>query len=147
MVVVNKNNWHWVDKNCEKYAQEYFAENFTNITLENETHEFNITSSQVSGDCDVTQRKGSVRCLFDLILTFAIQARNKGEDSNSESNDIKGDLIIKEFIHDETDFEYEFKNFGSNKSLIQKDLLPLLLPKLAKFQPDLINDHTADVQE
>ncbi|KAH3688631.1 hypothetical protein WICPIJ_000383 [Wickerhamomyces pijperi] len=149
MVVVNINNWHWVERNCEKYAQDYFTEKFTNKVVSNDTHDFTIKSVSVSGDCDVTQRKGQVRCLYDMILNLDVNAAPKKEqEQEQESAPVtSGTLVIKEFIHDEKEYEYEFKNFGDEKLLIKNVLVPLLLQDLYKFQDDLINDHTQHVQE
>jgi activator of HSP90 ATPase len=56
-------------------------------------------------------------------------------------------LTVSEFIHDERDYEFEFKELGKAKPIVQKEILPLILEVLYKFQDDLIKAHSKDVQE
>ncbi|CAM9022818.1 unnamed protein product [Wickerhamomyces anomalus] len=120
MVVNNPNNWHWVNKNCLPWSKDYFEENLQDLELDNEEYLITITSTAVSGDCDVTQPKES---------------------------EFKGTIKIPEFIHDETDYDYQLSNFGDHKAHVRKTFVPLIHAKLLKFQSDLIDSHSKDVQE
>lgn len=93
----------------------------------------------INGDCDVTQRKGKVKCIFDLNLVFAISGTLNEEEFN-------GTVTIDEFMHDLDDDEYNFIINSSNTSEIKKHLIPVLKSKLMNFQPDLIKAHEKDVQ-
>ena len=54
-------NRHWIDKNCLPWSKDYLKENIIDTTYEDDLFRFVVTAvDSVSGDCDVTQRKG--RC-------------------------------------------------------------------------------------
>lgn len=142
MVVNNPNNWHWVEKNCLPWSKDYFNENLQSIKLDNDQYTITITSTSVSGDCDVSQRKGKVLCIYDMVLSFDIEGTDKSKDSQ-----FRGSVKIPEFIHDETDYDYQLNNFGEHKSHVKQDFIPLVHAKLLKFQTDLIESHSKDVQE
>lgn len=142
MVVNNPNNWHWVNKNCLPWSKDYFEENLQDLELDNEEYLITITSTAVSGDCDVTQRKGKVLCIYDMVLTFDIEGKDKAKES-----EFKGTIKIPGFIHDETDYDYQLSNFGDHKAHVRKTFVPLIHAKLLKFQSDLIDSHSKDVQE
>jgi len=142
MVVNNPNNWHWVNKNCLPWSKDYFNENLKDLELDNDQYTITISTTSVSGDCDVTQRKGKVLCIYDMVLSFDVQGKDKAKDS-----EFRGSIKIEEFIHDETDYEYQLNNFGDYKAEVRKQFVPLINAKLLKFQNDLIESHSKDVQE
>lgn len=110
---------------------------------ESDEFRFTVTSlSTVSGDCDVTQRKGKVRCIYDMKLVFAFSGENLGSEEK-----ISGSLTIPEFVHDQEEDEYVFEIDAENYKLeIRKILVPEVLTKLLAFQADLIAAHEKDVQ-
>ena len=69
MVLHNPNNWHWVNKDVSEWAKEYLEKNLIDISAE-EGHVSAKVSRLVSmdGDVDVSQRKGKVITLFDVVL-------------------------------------------------------------------------------
>ncbi|CCH42760.1 hypothetical protein BN7_2304 [Wickerhamomyces ciferrii] len=142
MVVNNPNNWHWVNKNCLPWSKQYFIDNLENLKLDNDAYVITITNSSISGDCDVTQRKGKVLCIYDMVLSFDVEGEFK---KSGES--IKGSVKIPEFIHDEDDYDYQLNEFGDYKAQIRKEFIPLIHERLIKFQKDLIDSHSKDVQE
>ncbi|KAK6873349.1 Hsp90 co-chaperone AHA1 [Candida tropicalis] len=170
MVVHNPNNWyvllfanhlkqknpsllltflprHWIDKNCLPWSKEYFQVNIIDTTYEDEQYKFQITSiDSVSGDCDVTQRKGKVLCIYDMKLKFSLSGNIK-KDGESESEKITATIVIPEFVHDQDEDEYVFEiDSNDNKAEIRKFFIPVLRTKLMKFQPDLLEAHAKDVQ-
>lgn len=133
MVVHNPNNWHWVDKNCLPWAKEYFATQLPKLELSN--NQFKITNVNVTGDCDVSNRKGKVICIYDMVLDITLQ-----------SEETTGTLKVKEFIHDEQEYEYEYSNFGATKALVQSQIVPEIQKILWQFQDDLIKSQEEDLQ-
>lgn len=95
----------------------------------------------VSGDCDVTQRKGKVLCIFDMKLVFTVEGTNKDDEK-----DVSGTITIEEFVHDQEEDEYIFAVKSDHSAGIKKHLLPVLKAKLLGFQPALILAHEKDVQ-
>ncbi|ODV81875.1 activator of Hsp90 ATPase [Suhomyces tanzawaensis NRRL Y-17324] len=143
MVVHNPNNWHWIDKNCLPWSKEYFKNEITNTTYEDEEIKVVLTEiDSVTGDCDVTQRKGKVLCIYDMKLQFTLSADTKNDEETSKIT-----ITIPEFFHDQDDDEYVFEISDSqHKTVIRKAFVPVLKAKLVKFQGDLISAHEKDVQ-
>lgn len=97
--------------------------------------------NSVTGDCDVTQRKGKVLCIYDMKLVFSIDSKSKDGES------VKSTVTIPEFVHDQDDDEYVFElDSAEHRAEIRKLLVPLLKKKLQEFQTDLISAHEKDVQ-
>lgn len=118
--------------------------NVVDTRIENDDVTFLIDGIQsVTGDCDVTQRKGKVLCIFDMNLQFTVDVSPKAEDATST----KATITLPEFIHDQEEDEYVFEVTATDyKSEIRKLVLPELQKKLMKFQTDLITAHEQDVQ-
>ncbi|RCK57286.1 Hsp90 co-chaperone AHA1 [Candida viswanathii] len=101
MVVHNPNNWHWIDKNCLPWSKDYLKTNIVSTSYEDEQYRFEITSvDTVSGDCDVTQRKGKVLCIYDMKLQFLFSGNVKDGDDK-----VTGTIVIPEFVHDQDEDE------------------------------------------
>lgn len=130
-----------MDKNCLPWSKEYFNNEFVNSVVEQGDFKFTITEvKSVEGDCDVTQRKGRVLCIYDMKLLFSVSG-SKDEES------FTGTVSIPEFMHDQDDDEYVFNiTSDSHSTEIKKHFVPSLKQKLKKFQPDLIKAHEKDVQ-
>ncbi|KAK6460781.1 putative hsp90 regulator [Scheffersomyces coipomensis] len=148
MVVHNPNNWHWIDKNCLPWSKEYFDENIKNTVVDKDGFKYTITTVEsITGDCDVTQRKGKVLCIYDMSLSLGVSVEEVKEQSEDESNVTSGTISLAEFVHDQDDDEYVFEIKSDEKRTeIKKHLIPVLKSKLQKFQPDLIEAHSKDVQ-
>lgn len=113
-----------------------------NTTTENDIFKFVVRETQiVDGDCDVTQRKGKVLCIYDMKLLFSIDGSKKDEEK-----DLLGTITLDEFFHDQDEDEYVFSVASDYSSDIKKVLIPVLRMKLMKFQGDLILAHEKDVQ-
>jgi activator of HSP90 ATPase len=141
MVVHNPNNWHWVDKNCLPWARSYFNDHLTALDLSSEgSHEFTITSVNVIGDCDVSNRKGKVICIYDMILDITL-------DGKKDDEEVKGTVKVKEFIHDEDDYEWEYSGLGAHKQFVISELVPKIKAEILKFQDELIESQERDLQQ
>lgn len=117
-------------------------ENLLNTKFENEVFTFVINSiDTVSGDCDVTQRKGKALCIYDMKLLFSV-----GGSKKDKEEDISATISIDEFFHDQDEDEYVFVVTSEYASDIKKLLVPVVRTKLQKFQADLIKAHEQDVQ-
>lgn len=143
MVVQNPNNWHWVDKNCIDWARAYFDEKLKNISAEDKDSKTNVkltTIKNLTGDCEVCQRKGKVISLFDLALEI-----------NYESNSgHKGLITIPEIMYDTESDEYQFnlddRVDEPTRVLIRSKIVPQIRKVLDDFGPTLINVHGSDIQ-
>lgn len=148
MAVLNPNNWHWVDKNTLPWTKQYMNDKFLNfeVPMSNETEQIIrvIEIPKISGDSNVSQRKGKPICYFDLNLEFDVKVFNK---DNTEESVEDGKLSIPEFMHDEDDFEIRVSGFTPE---FQKSVSSIFVPKLREtllqYQIDLIKEHSADLQ-
>lgn len=130
-----------MDKNCLPWSKQYFETELTNLEVSTDDFKATITDvSKVNGDCDVTQRKGKVLCIYDMSLSFAISGSKDG-------NNFNGTVSLFEFIHDQDDDEYVFTIESNNVADIKQHFLPVLKAKLVKFQPDLISAHEKGIQD
>lgn len=130
-----------MDKNCLPWTKDYLDEKVVSTSFENDEVTFLITSVDVSGDCDVTQRKGKVLCIYDMKLLFTLGGTKKADDSS-----ILGTIVLEEFVHDQDEDEYIFTVTSDLASDVKKVVIPSLRSRLMKFQGDLIEAHEKDVQ-
>lgn len=94
----------------------------------------------VTGDCNVSQRKGKALCIYDMVLQFAVAV-------TADDDTQKGTITVPEFVHDQEEDEYVFEiNVDSHKAEIRKHFVPVLKAKLMQFQAELIKAHEKDVQ-
>lgn len=135
---------HWMDKNCVPWAKEYFNKSLLQVTLPHENQTITIVSiPSLTGDCDVTQRKGKVNCLFELKIEFVAEIKS---DDSTESVTI----VLPEFEHDydSSDFIFTVKTTNqAHKAVVNKVLLPHLVDTVfLNFQKDLIATHEKDLK-
>ncbi|GEQ69351.1 hypothetical protein JCM33374_g3022 [Metschnikowia sp. JCM 33374] len=118
-------------------------EKVKDTTFEDNAFKFVLTTvDTVSGDCDVTQRKGKVLCIYDMKLSFSVEGVKKDEEK-----DLSGTISLDEFVHDQDEDEYIFQVTSDHSSDIKRLFVPVLREKLMKFQSDLISAHGRDVQD
>lgn len=142
MVVMNPNNWHWVDKNTLPWTNDYLGRRFTNWQHSDDEYVFTVEKlNSCEGDSNVSQRKGKVICYFDLHLKFDAVLTKDGEEIS------RGVITVPEFMHDEDDFEVRFDSFGEHSALVKKLVLEKLVSDLLAYQPDLIDSHSRDLQQ
>lgn len=132
-----------MDKNCLPWSKEYFQKEIIDTTFENDELKVSLDNvSSITGDCDVTQRKGKVLCIYDMKLQFSINGVSKNEDET-----FNGTITVPEFVHDQEDDEYVFDIEVENYKIeIRKFFIPILKQKLMNFQNDLVKAHEKDVQ-
>ena len=76
MVLHNPNNWHWVNKDVTEWAKSYLEKTLVGIEATEAGASAIIKAVQsMEGDVDVSQRKGKVITLFDIVL----QLKYEGE--------------------------------------------------------------------
>ncbi|EDO16286.1 hypothetical protein Kpol_1053p23 [Vanderwaltozyma polyspora DSM 70294] len=168
MVVLNPNNWHWVDKNTLPWSETYFNSklpNFRKVSDDNK-YEMKITKiTKISGDSNVSQRKGKPICYFDINMGLEItvielakveaeteaeaeaEAEAEEEEGKDEEN-VTGDVEIPEFMHDEDDFEILCRCSGNQEieRLLKTEFVPEIRQLLLCYQNDLIEEHSKDLQ-
>ena len=97
----------------------------------------------VSGDSQVSQRKGKVICYFDLDVTFSTEV----VDAKSGESVCEGRILVPELVHDESEFEIRPEGFGEHHAIVRDSFVPKLRAALCKYQEDLIEHHSKDVQQ
>ncbi|KXN72368.1 hypothetical protein CONCODRAFT_75268 [Conidiobolus coronatus NRRL 28638] len=144
----NVNNWHWTEKNCLKWAQDYLKDNLTGTSVEKGELKAAISEvTSVEGDCDLNQRKGKVLTLFDL----KIQLKWRGYLENGD--EVTGRITVPEICHDSEIDDYVYEITVDNhtrdkdplKELIRNELTKKLSEKFFNFSGSLIDAHSKDV--
>ncbi|RKP00722.1 hypothetical protein CXG81DRAFT_26590 [Caulochytrium protostelioides] len=160
-MVVNANNWHWVEKNCLPWAQDWFKTELPKaaqrVTPEHTVRLTEIT--QVTGDVDLNQRKGKVITIYDV----AIHATWEAFEASQADVVLKGTLALPEFMHD-TDLDARSSDLACEiattttpdamkpevvaqlRDLVRTQLLPDIKARLAQFGPALLQAHGKDIQ-
>ncbi|GMM32982.1 Hch1 protein [Saccharomycopsis crataegensis] len=148
MVVNNPNNWHWVDKNVLPWSKTYITEKLTAITTTSSDFSVVIpTVTSVTGDSDLSQRKGKAIVIYDMKIVFDVEAtKDQQEDAGFKSS-----IEIPEFIHDmdEDDYQFDIKNKDlsiEQKTILRKQVFPKVVELLMKYQDDVIGIHGKDLQ-
>lgn len=147
MVVLNPNNWHWVDKDTLPWTRQYFDERFADFQVPSDAQQLVVVVTgvnSVQGDSNVSQRKGKVICYFDLNLSFNVAVKT---DEKGQEEVVSGTITVPEFMHDETDFEVQCSGLGEHEQLVRSEFVPQLVQQLLAYQTDLINEHSKDVQQ
>lgn len=154
MVVNNPNNWHWVQRNALPWAQSYLKKRLTSINFEHSEYQVILKSCNITGDCDVSQRKGKVISIFDLMIEITLKIKKLAKDAEAGDDDDKDEIVLEDgilkifdFIHDEEKFEYIYEKMGDYKKLIENEFLPFVLEGVRDFQKDLIEAHTKELQD
>ena len=103
--------------------------------------------TKFEGDSSVSTRKGGKKFgCFDLSFTLKWTGRAGGVESVEETEDVTGEIKVKEFCstNDEDEYEYEVtaKDGKSEskallKSRVEKSVEAILLPKLRQFCEEL----------
>lgn len=132
-----------MDRNCIPWTKTYFNDHIKGTTYEDDGYTIEITSIEsITGDCDVTQRKGKVLCIYDLQLSLALTGK-----AIADEKTFTGSIKLGEFVHDQDEDEYEFEILVDDYTHQVKTLLiPVLKSKLMNFQSDLIKAHENEVQ-
>lgn len=66
----NVNNWHWVEKNCFPWAEDYLRRVFQNFISSDSEAMVKIKKlDTIDGDVNVNQRKGKLFYFFELKIS------------------------------------------------------------------------------
>ncbi|KAI8982033.1 activator of Hsp90 ATPase [Mycotypha africana] len=144
----NVNNWHWVNKNCFKWAENWFNEQL--VGLEGEKDGNKVSVSKVvdcSGDVDLNQRKGKIITIYDVALKLNWKGTLKDE------TEVTGSIQIPEIAHDTDpeDYVFDISIFDDSnekqviKEAIRKSLVPQILKKFETFSSSMIKENCEDV--
>lgn len=146
MAVLNPNNWHWVDKNTLPWTKEYIKEKFVDLEVSKDETNYKIVELvTITGDSNVSQRKGKPICYFDLNLQFKLELAPKNEEK--EEDKVDGTIYIPEFMHDDDEPFIEIKGFTSEQSQsIKSQFIPEFKTILLQYQTDLLKEHSKDLQ-
>lgn len=117
MVLHNPNNWHWVNKDVSDWARDYLERNLTIISAEEGDVSAKVTKLEtMTGDVDVSQRKGKVITLFDVelkltwegmsifLLSMSTSSFFAGKIRDGEN--VSGSIVVPEVAHDTEEDEY-----------------------------------------
>ncbi|KAI9753887.1 MAG: hypothetical protein M4579_004963 [Chaenotheca gracillima] len=149
MVLHNPNNWHWVNKDASAWTREYLEKHLIGLDAQDGDISAMITKVvSMEGDVDVSQRKGKVITLFDVVLKLEYSGACRDE------SDVSGSISIPEVAHDTEADEYVFEidiysDSGSKqpvKDLVRKQITPKLRTQLVKLGPALIEEHGKGLQ-
>ncbi|KAL6866646.1 activator of Hsp90 ATPase [Trichoderma novae-zelandiae] len=149
MVLHNPNNWHWVNKDASAWTKDWFGETLTKLEAEDGDVKARITKVQsMSGDVDVSQRKGKVITIFDVKLVLEYTG------STADIDEVSGNITIPEIAHDtdEDDYVFEIDIFSESKEkqpvkdLVRSQLVPQLRKEFQKLGDALITEHAKDIQ-
>ena len=100
----NVNNWHWVEKNCLPWTQEFLANKLCTFEFKNDScHVWISAVKSVEGDVDLNQRKGKLLNIYDLILNLEW----KGVALNDLEKQVKGSIHVPEWMHDSDSLEWK----------------------------------------
>ncbi|KAI8646862.1 activator of Hsp90 ATPase [Parasitella parasitica] len=144
----NVNNWHWVNKNCAKWAEKWFEEQLVGLEAEKDGNKARISKMvECSGDVDLNQRKGKIITIYDVSLKL------NWEGTLADGTEVKGTLNIPEVAHDTDPDDYVFEisiNDDNNdksaiKPCIRKCITPLLTEKFGRFSAAMIKENCDDV--
>lgn len=129
-----------MEKNCLPWSKKYFEETLVNKPFDVEPYTLTIQSiDSVTGDCDVTQRKGKVKCLFDMALKFSFQT--------TDDSDVSGTIEVAEFVHDQDESELIITVSSDTLPVeAKKPFIAGLKQTLLQFQPELIKAHEQDIK-
>ncbi|KAJ3153714.1 hypothetical protein HK101_001719 [Irineochytrium annulatum] len=137
----NVNNWHWVEKNCFPWANDYLKEKLTGVSVEvNGTHVESTGVTSVTGDVDINQRKGKLITVYDLAMNVSWTGKN------AAGTEAKGKIEFPEFMHDtdldelshEVTVDSSDKDSYAIKEVVRTKLIPELKKRLTTFSKDMV---------
>lgn len=138
----NVNNWHWVEKNCLPWTQDFLSKKLVTFEFQENGKKVWISSvKSVTGDVDLNQRKGKVINIYDLVLNLEWKGSLE-----LDENVVKGSITVPEWMHDSDSLEWETLMESWTKEtdiflqMVKKKLCPLIEAYLLKeFSKDLMS--------
>ncbi|KIX06342.1 uncharacterized protein Z518_04318 [Rhinocladiella mackenziei CBS 650.93] len=149
MVLHNPNNWHWVTKDAGPWAKEWLETECKNVSAEEDGVSAKITRLvSMDGDVEVSQRKGKVISIYDVVLQLEYGGKTQ------EGTDVSGSIRVPECAYDteleeyvfEIDIYSETKEKQPVKDLVRSKLVPELREIFSRLGPALITEHGKDLQ-
>ncbi|KAK4942865.1 Co-chaperone [Elasticomyces elasticus] len=149
MVLHNPNNWHWVMKDAGQWAKDYLDAEIKNVSAEENGVSAKITKLiSMDGDVEVSQRKGKVITIYDVVLQLEYEGKT------ADDVDVSGSIRVPECAYDTEPDEYVFeidiysetKEKQPVKDLVRSKLTPELRKVFSSLSPALIKEHGKDLQ-
>ncbi|RVX75681.1 hypothetical protein B0A52_00037 [Exophiala mesophila] len=149
MVLHNPNNWHWVTKDAAPWAKTYLDTEVKKLSAEEDGVSAKITKlTSLDGDVEVSQRKGKVITIYDVVLQLEYEGKTR------EGTDVSGSIKVPECAYDTEAEEYVFeidiyseqKEKQAVKDLVRSKLVPELRTVFSTLTPALIAEHGKDLQ-
>ena len=147
-------NWHWKNKNVNRWAKEWFERELTTISItgDKEGEVVSVSSvTDVDGDVELGQRKSKLITIYDCKISLDWQG------TTSEGTEVKGRLTIPEVSHEITldglsSYSYEWRLSTKRTPEVEAifDLVRSRLPtaleaKFAEFPVAIIDTHGKDL--
>ncbi|ORY43030.1 hypothetical protein BCR33DRAFT_851260 [Rhizoclosmatium globosum] len=143
---VNHGNWHWIERNCLKWAQTHLKRSIMLIDPK-ESNGMTVTSVvSIEGQADINQRKGKLITVFDLqfVVTW------KGTDLGGQP--ACGQISVVDFMHDTDLDELEYFINVDNKAQqqsaskqVETQLIPKIKAILSTFSQDMLNENSKNL--
>lgn len=121
MVLHNPNNWHWVMKDAGQWAKDYLDTETKKISAEENGVSAKIKRLiSMDGDVEVSQRKGKVITIYDVVLQLEYEGTSRSEwcvwDSEvthdlcigktEDGTEVSGSIRVPECAYDTEPDEY-----------------------------------------
>ncbi|KAJ2799412.1 Co-chaperone [Coemansia guatemalensis] len=141
----NVGNWHWKEKNCIAWANDYIKKKLTGIEAKGDGINAKVTSvNSVNGDVDLNIRKGRLLAIYEVEVKVSWEA-SKGDEK------LTGEITIPEVAHDTDNFVYEVASGNSAadmlplRDFVRKNLAPKLGKMLENFTEDLKQENGTEM--
>ncbi|CED83058.1 Uncharacterized conserved protein [Phaffia rhodozyma] len=144
-------NWHWRQKNVDKWAYEWFRTNLANVKATDDSLGLEVTITSVSsidGDVTVGQRKSKVITIYDLDMKLDWAGRRRLADGTDLSGSVRIPEVSHEAIDGISDYVFDFSSSSSSTPAYQstRKILPEALKTVfATFQTTLVEVHGKDL--
>ncbi|KAJ3096368.1 hypothetical protein HDU97_005937 [Phlyctochytrium planicorne] len=162
----NVNNWHWVEKNCFPWANDYLKEKLVGVKAEDNGIKVEVTKlASISGDVDINQRKGKLITVYDVAFKLDWKGKKLVEGcgtridfgvffagTDSTGAEASGQIDFPEMMHDTDPDELVFEvtaDKGDKKDefiqVVKKKLLVPIRKNLSNFSKDMVEANSKDV--
>lgn len=143
----NVNNWHWTEKNANKWAEDLWTSALVNLKVTDDNiGEVTITElSKFEGDVTLSNRKGKVISYYEVVIEVKWEAKHEnGEDKASGT--LKIPNISEENDPDDIEVEVSLKKttpYGTKaKDLLRKKGLKDIQRVYGEFKDKLFKEYS-----
>ncbi|WWC70308.1 uncharacterized protein I206_104258 [Kwoniella pini CBS 10737] len=135
--------YHWRNKNCAPFAHDWVKKSLPGLKVEDgESYAEIIEVTNVSGDCDLGQRKGKLLTIYDL----EVEAKWSGK--AKDGSEVNGTLKVPEVSHEAidglSDYVYEWR-VTSDSSASSSELLSIIKSKFPSILSAKFNTFRAEL--